>query len=227
MTIDPFSGRNPSYCFVDLDPAEDPEEIIQRLRGYRIRNRPIKVHCDTGARAHGPRRVETQMEKGEYRAFNFTPTPMAADTPSVYHRFDWKGAREHWTKPVEQKRRVFIGGMSDISDREFVDAEMRQLFGGFNVEAVSKRVLPAHFRGGLPATGQCYCFANLPSAIEAQEAVDALNGKPTPYGGVYRLKIAHCQQDRTVCREQADLLGIRRVTNEAKRNLDGNWRSRM
>jgi hypothetical protein len=102
---------------------------------------------------------------------------------------------------------------------------MRQLFRGHDIQTVSKRVLPAHRNMAVAATGQCYCFVDLPSAREAADAMTALNGSPTPYGGSYKINVAYAQQDRKVCREQAGLLGGHRVTGEVKRSLDGNWRS--
>ena len=66
----------------------------------------------------------------------------------------------------------------------------------------------------------------------------ALYGTPTPYGGLYKINIASDQRNRKVCREQAELLGVEKVSvarevdkvgvaTEVKRNLGGNWRSRI
>jgi hypothetical protein len=103
---------------------------------------------------------------------------------------------------------------------------MRRLFDGHNIQAVSKRILPAHRNISIAATGQCYCFVDLPSAAEAESAKAALNGTPTPYGGLYRISIATDQRDRKVCREQLGF-GKVNITSEVKRNLSGNWRSRI
>jgi RNA recognition motif-containing protein len=42
MSIDPFSGRNPSYCFVDLASTENASAVIQKLKNKTIRGRPLK-----------------------------------------------------------------------------------------------------------------------------------------------------------------------------------------
>jgi len=129
-------------------------------------------------------------------------------------------------REIREGRRLYVRGLSDICDQEFVNAEMRTLFDGHDIQAVSKRVLPVHRNMAIAATGQCYCFVDLPSAAEAENAMAALNGTPTPYGGLYRINVAYDQQDRKVCREQLGF-GNGIAAGEVKRNLDGNWRSRI
>lgn len=163
------------------------------------------------------------MANGEWRTFNMPPE----NSPMEFDRWKASDTREHWTKSVEEKRRLFVGGLSDISDQRFVNAEMRELFQGFDIQAVSKRVLPAHRNSDIPATGQCYCFVDLPSAEEAQKALLELDGELTPYGGAYKVNVAYHQQDRKVCREQDCILGIKRVTNQPKRDLHGDWRAKV
>lgn len=138
------------------------------------------------------------MQTGKVQTFDFKPSTAK---PFVFDGYNRKDAREHWTKPIEEGGRLFVGGLSDISCQAFVNAEMQDLFEGFGLQAVSKRVLPVHRNFDAPATGQCYCFVDLPSADEARAAMAALNGVPTPYGGVYKLNIANGQEDRKVCRE--------------------------
>jgi hypothetical protein len=225
MSVDPFSGRNPSYCFVDLASTESAEAVIQKLQEQTIRGRPIMIRYDTSKRDRSEaHRTKTRMQNGEWKTFDFN---LSTAKPSIFDRYEWKEAREHWTKPSEEGRRLFVGGLSDISCQSFVNAEMEDLFEGFDLQAVSKRVLPVHRDPQIPATGQCYCFVDLSTAEEAGAAMTALNGMPTPYGGVYKLNIAYRHEDRKVCREQAGILGIKIVSTERKRNLEGNWRSNI
>jgi hypothetical protein len=204
--------------------------VIEKLRGHLIRGRSIKINYDTGKRAeHRPRRLETRMANGERRSFDFNST---STSRFVFDRYARTDTREHWTKPIGEGRRLIVRGLSDICDQVFVNEEMRQLFQGHSIQAVGKRILPVHRNMAIPATGQCYCFVDLPSAAEAVDAMIALYGTPTPYGGRYKINIASDQRDRNVCREQAELLGIEKiekisVTGDVKRDLGGNWRSRM
>ncbi|KAM0690598.1 hypothetical protein Q7P36_009366 [Cladosporium allicinum] len=203
ISIDPFSGRNPSYCFVDLASTESAEAVIQKLQTQTIRGRPVKVRYDRGkCDCSEAFQLKTRMQNGEWKTFDFTPS---AARPSISDRFEWKEAREHWNRRRPEAN----------------------LFEASDLQAVSKRVLPVHGDLQIPATGQCYCFVDLTTAEEAGAAMAALNGMPTPCGGVYKINVAYGQEDRKVCREQAGILGIKVISTDRKRNLDGNWRSNI
>ena len=44
MSTDPFTGRNSSYCFVDLDTAEEAARAIAELNGMELLGRPAKIN---------------------------------------------------------------------------------------------------------------------------------------------------------------------------------------
>ncbi len=43
MSIDPMTGRNPSYCFVDLESAQEAQRARDELDGLEIFGRPVKI----------------------------------------------------------------------------------------------------------------------------------------------------------------------------------------
>ncbi len=43
ISIDPFTGRNPSYCFVDLDTPDEAQRAIAELNGVDVLGRALKV----------------------------------------------------------------------------------------------------------------------------------------------------------------------------------------
>lgn len=43
MSTDPFTGRNPSYCFVDLETVELAQIAMKDLDGMELLGRPIKI----------------------------------------------------------------------------------------------------------------------------------------------------------------------------------------
>lgn len=199
--------------------------MLQRLQGDLVRGRPIKVKRNTRKRQQRIGGMKTEDQSGRWRTIEL-PNKSSKVPTFASDRWTRTDARDHWTKPVDEGRRLFVGGLSEVSNQSFVNREMQQLFEGHDIQAVSKRILPAHRDERIPATGQCYCFVDLPSAEEAGRAAVLLNGKPTPYGGVYKVKRAHPQADRKVCREQDRLLGIHRFTGQPQRDLSGDWRSK-
>jgi RNA recognition motif-containing protein len=43
MSIDPFTGRNPSFCFVELDSKTEADRAIVELEGKPVLTRPVKI----------------------------------------------------------------------------------------------------------------------------------------------------------------------------------------
>jgi hypothetical protein len=55
ISIDPFTFRNPSYCFVDLSSVEDAGLAMQIMSGKLLLGRPLKVRCCDKKRTNGER----------------------------------------------------------------------------------------------------------------------------------------------------------------------------
>jgi RNA recognition motif-containing protein len=43
ISIDPFNGRNPSYCFVEFDEKAQADRAMQELNGRIFMGRPLKI----------------------------------------------------------------------------------------------------------------------------------------------------------------------------------------
>ena len=123
ISIDPFSGRNPSYCFVELATKEEADRAILEMNGKECLGRPIKV---------GP---------GVARSRNKRPQPepdrlshVSRDDPRpAFDRWVRSDAPEHWKGYSEQGRRLFVGGLPHMPDHHTVDADVRKLFNGYTV----------------------------------------------------------------------------------------------
>ena len=51
MSVDPFTGRNPSYAFVDFETAEDANRAMENLNGMEVGGRAVKIN--PGVRRQG------------------------------------------------------------------------------------------------------------------------------------------------------------------------------
>ncbi|MCJ1226267.1 hypothetical protein MMC12_002917 [Toensbergia leucococca] len=168
MSIDPFTGRNPSYCFVELPTKDDADRAMQILNGKIILGRPVKL---------GPSVVRTKTK------------PWTAKLPSrdvSFQRWTRTDAANRWKgEEAAPGCRLFVGGLPLMAGHDMVDAQVRAFFVGYNVlektthifpnesEAVSKVVIPPGHNGG----NDRYLFVDFPNADEATKAMDATNGK--------------------------------------------------
>ena len=142
----------------------------------------------------------------------------------AFNRWDRKDASSHWTAPNEEGRRLYVGGLPRISGQAVVNLEMKQLFSGWHVEAVSKIISPHPSKQSVPGS-QYYCFVDLPTHQDAQDASQMLDGKKTPYGGTYKVLLGNQRRPRKVHREQLGGVWQEQNSEPRKRDLEGNWRN--
>lgn len=172
MSIDAFSGRNPSYCFVDLHTSEDADFAIQNIQGQHVRDRPVKINLNTERRR--PRKLAYE-----------NPHLAVLKRPNALRYSN--EALSHWTAPSVENRRLYVGGLPQIPHQRTLNEEMVNLFDGYDIQAVSKLVWP-HGSKQMEPGSHFYAFVDLATAEEAADAVKNLNGKPTPHSGTYRVR---------------------------------------
>ncbi|KAK5114067.1 hypothetical protein LTR85_010373 [Meristemomyces frigidus] len=226
ISIDPFNGRNPSYCFVDFHSQDEANQAMQTMQGQRVRGRPIKINLKTERRDGGAARdrLATKTHDRGWRAQD-VPSLAVNENAHVYDRWSRDDAASRWTAPLDEGRRLYVGGLPQVPNQDSLNAEMRVLFQGWNIEAVSKIISPPEYKRHLPGSHH-FCFVDMPSAREAEDAIAMLNGKKTPYGGSYQVQIGRPSKRPTkVMREQ---LGYedpgKKRSRSPKRELQGSWR---
>ena len=217
MSIDPFTGRNPSYCFVDLYRVEDAARALKTLQRRSIRGRPVKVNLEFKRRNRSARQASYMLVSGGTIARPFN------ENAYVFDRWPRDDASEHWTNPQDEGRRLYVGRLSKRSGQHTVDLEMRDLFDGFDLQAVSK-IIPPHPSKRTESGDHHYCFVDLPTAQEAENAMRLLDGKKTAQGGTYKVQPSTERITRKVLREQFDGVSPGSLLVAPKRNLEGNRR---
>lgn len=123
MSIDPYSGRNPSYCFVELVSKEQADQAMSELSGKPILGRPVRLGPGVARSTVKHSRAEST---GDARNVRGRPTP-------VFDRWTRTDAADHWKEYSEQGRRLFVGGLPPMPDHHVVNADVRKLFTGYNV----------------------------------------------------------------------------------------------
>ena len=96
MSIDPFTGRNPSYCFVDFSLREDAVRALETMQGLLVRGRPIKVNLKTEKRSGpvGERRLLTQTYDQGWKAKQM-PSRDVGPGAFVFDRWTRQDVTEH------------------------------------------------------------------------------------------------------------------------------------
>lgn len=223
MSIDPFTGGNPSYCFVELASEHEASRAMKILAGKLCRGRPIKINLNTPKRGGGGGPIRSARAPTQFydrmRRPEQLPAKDAGEEAYVFDRWKRTDAPQHWIDPPQEGRRLYVGGLPRIPNQDACNLEMRELFAGYEIQAVSKIVAPHPSTQDKPGSYH-YCFVDLPSAAEAACAAEALDGKPTESGGSYRINIAR-DKLRKVIREQFP----DRDTTKPK-DFSSDWRTR-
>ena len=133
MSTDPFTGRNPSYCFVELGTPEEANRAMGELNGKEIMGRPVKININTPKRgkdrSEGARPPTLSYDRGWRPQTTATRDPEEEKgNPYVFDRWQRKDAAEHFKGPSEENRRLYVGGLPRIPNQDTVNDEMRALF---------------------------------------------------------------------------------------------------
>ncbi|TQN65067.1 Multiple RNA-binding domain-containing protein 1 [Colletotrichum shisoi] len=200
ISMDPVSGRNPGYCFVDFLGRDDADRALASLDAS-IRGRPLKV---------GP--CEPKKQQQQQRTATATATAAAGGgrwksdrEPAAFQRWgDWSGqsdragagddsedkggvqqggpsaAIKHFDEVVANDtdgRRLYVGGLAKMVNQQHNQDEMREILGDFNPVAIGRRITPHESKRTAPGNHH-YCFVHFATVEEAAAARDALDGKP-------------------------------------------------
>ncbi|KAG7007025.1 6-phosphofructo-2-kinase [Physcia stellaris] len=98
MSLDPFTGRNPSYCFVDLQNKQQADKAIVSLNGLVVLGRPVKIGPGVAKPERAGLSDSSPSWKGEKNQSEVS-----------YDRWERNDAVDHWEGYTEQGRRVFVG----------------------------------------------------------------------------------------------------------------------
>ncbi|KAF2092369.1 RNA-binding domain-containing protein [Rhizodiscina lignyota] len=195
MSIDPFTGRNPSYAFVDFETQDEANNAKEALNGAELLGRPVKIN-DGVKKSEGGDRFQSRVKNwGRGGVNDYKPT---------FDRWTRDDAPSHYVKPLEQGCRAFIGNLPRIEPQAAVDAEMQQVFSGFELAAVSKIINPLRDQPERASEkgNHYFCFVDFQTPEEAERAIAECDQKTGSWGGAVRVAKAKDNRDRKVIREQ-------------------------
>ncbi|KID85787.1 RNA recognition motif domain protein [Metarhizium guizhouense ARSEF 977] len=191
ISIDPVSGRNPGYCFVDFPNRDTAGHALASLSAT-ISGRPVKV---------GPCDPKKQRDRGGNHEADSSSrrwgdwSTQSSDGGIATGRFNTKGAEQgpywavdHFENMVEshEGRRLYVGGLGRMIDQAQHNREITELFSDFTPTAIGKRITPYERTRFMPGNHH-YCFVDFETREQANAAKKALHGRTIPGG---RLKVS-------------------------------------
>jgi len=191
ISIDPVSGRNPGYCFVDFADRETAEIALSTLSAV-INGRELKVGpCEP--KKPRAKRHETAFQRwGDWRSGS---TDENGETQSPSRQLNGergpRAALDHFEEVLDGQndgRRLYVGGLTKVVDQAENAEEMKQLLQGHNPVAIGKRTTPHPGTWGKKGNFH-YCFVDFATNDEAIEAQNALDGKQYR-GGRLRVNVS-------------------------------------
>jgi len=211
ISIDPVSGRNPGYCFIEFCAREGADRALAELPGTLLFGRPVKVgpcHPKTQRQSRWPgsrgsNYQPTFQRWGDWRAGDADAVAAKqlqlqreaeASGQSLLQRDDSveeqgpSGAIRHIDirNRVGDGTQLYVGGLGKMIDQEHHDIEMRELFAGFDFVIIGKRITAHESTRHLPGNHN-YCFVDFRTPEEAARALNTMNGAPLPGGGYLKL----------------------------------------
>ena len=107
MSMDPFTGRNPSYCFVEFSSKEEADNAIESLNGTNLLGRVVKANSCVPRSQKRPKTIP------------------------LLDRWNRTDAEEHWRSMGQEKRRLFVGGLPKPDTQLQAEKLIQGLFSGF------------------------------------------------------------------------------------------------
>jgi RNA recognition motif-containing protein len=130
ISVDPFSGRNPSYCFVELASKDQAERAMVELDGHDLMGRAIKVKPGVAKSGTNERSFQRSGDGG-------------VSSPRTYNdRNPQSAGNDRWQRnegssqskvSSEQGRRLYVGGLPKLPDQEVLENDLRNFFTGYRM----------------------------------------------------------------------------------------------
>jgi RNA recognition motif-containing protein len=152
MSVDPFTSRNPSYCFVELNTADEAERAMGELNGIELLGRPVKIKPCTAPRRGRSDGNDRKLDR--YSQAN--------------------EAREHWKPAEESAWRVRVDGLPRPKSQYHSEQVVARLFEGFDVTAISK--VGFYEPSAHEKTKNYWAYVDFGNEDEAMRALRECNG---------------------------------------------------
>ncbi|KAL4865374.1 hypothetical protein BDV12DRAFT_174785 [Aspergillus spectabilis] len=212
IAIDPFSGRNPSYCFVDLETKELAERAMTELDGGDLLGRPVKIKPGV-VKSASERQQQQRTSVGAVDGSSPSSGSPRGNRTSPFNTDRWR-RDENASAPAtpskssssaagqsngsgsgsnnttsDPSRRLYVGGLPRLTDQDAITVNITNFFKDFKVTNITKLFTP-HPAKRFDPGDHYYLFVDFATVQETQNAMAALNGAEGPWGSPIRVQRA-------------------------------------
>ncbi|OTB01007.1 hypothetical protein M426DRAFT_64808 [Hypoxylon sp. CI-4A] len=175
ISIDHFTGRNPSYCFVEFPDRESADRAMSTLEGKLLLGREVKCRpCIPKGGPSGGRQSESMNRWGNWSGEKNDSNGNEGEPGTGRSQEEDGPPPSRYTKDFTGQR-LYVGGLPRMLDQATNFSEISDLFKDFQIEAVSKRIT-AHESTRAKPGNHDFCFVDFATPDQAQAALDAMNG---------------------------------------------------
>ncbi|KAK4913511.1 hypothetical protein LTR66_017206 [Elasticomyces elasticus] len=200
MTIDPETGRNPSYCFCDFGSADEANNAMNQLNGQEVMGRNVRINPEQRRQqgegsglggqqrqSYGERSYGQQSQGGYQSRFNNTNSGATFNNAV--------------TQSTEgPSKRLYIGNLPDITAEaeSTIQSLLQQI--GLEISNVSKLIAPHESKREMPGD-HYYLFVDLARPEDADSAIEQLNNQPVDLRGDGNVSTLRVNKAREQSRE--------------------------
>lgn len=129
ISVDPFSGRNPGYCFVEFADKATADDALRKLEGAPLSDRMVKCRpCQPkGAQREVSRYGSSSSNSNRWDDWS---RQGGDNRPNMTPRNSGSG---QMSKAQEEGRQLYVGGLPRMLDQAENEVEMRDIFKDFEV----------------------------------------------------------------------------------------------
>lgn len=188
MSIDPETGRNPSYCFVDFENPEDASRAMGELNGRDVLGRTVRISPGVARRQQNSEGSEGARQYSSPRGYG--DRQQDGGKPA-FERAGW--SRDGQPRPSFQDRnsnqesqgpvkRLYFGNLPAIDSASDVEQAIHTLIDPLNIEItnISNLRAPHESKAAEPGDHH-YCFVDIARPEDVDAVIEALDGKPAPW----------------------------------------------
>ncbi|KAI0096842.1 RNA-binding domain-containing protein [Hypoxylon sp. NC0597] len=216
ISIDHFTGRNPSYCFVEFPDRETADRAMSTLEGKLLLGREVKCRpcIPKGGASEG--RQNASLDRwgrwsGEKNGRDGEDESNTGQAPKATRAED-PASLNRYTKDFTGQR-LYVGGLPRMHDQATNFSEISEIFKDFQIDAISKRIT-AHESVRTKPGHHDFCFVDFATSEQAQAAMEAINGSFFR-GGRLKVNLASGRSNKWQERENLNSVSVDNLIEQA------------